>query len=737
MIPFLEKWLEKRRRRSDDASHPPQSSWDTEAVTIIDDPSFGSPPSDQDIDQAAEDLRAQYAVRNRGNKASGKEVPDGPNTLNESSGKPESSTGGSIHENIPGRRSKMMKPKGYRRNRDLKTAAFIILLVMAMIALVWFGANRNKSSVALSEEPMVLSQSQNIETSEGVAVPPDPGPQPEAANDNPTYYTTKPGDAMYRKFGPEGTLKVQAANPEIIKHINLLPVGVTLVIPEGVTVLEAPAFRVVDCSKLRKGFCEYRHPGGDKMRGKRDQREALLAEAEYGLNEADADLVLGTTGKRVLLPAGTEVSDLSFGRGHWKGPIRLMVPMWATEKATIDGMLYLEFEVCGNLARMKAPVVLQEPEPEIIIPDEPEPEVQEPAVIDEPQELPTAEPSPEPEAPALSVFPSENEFEYEAIVGAGVWDNKLAHGTWQYGEAALALKLRDGYAVGAGIFGMRGEGESDTSDYTWKESSGIGPQLVLKRNYRKEQQDEFDQTVLLPAGWTMKARFLDNDKVSGGVPGGYNMTQRGGKIGLYGEYYERRSLDWLYGVNAEKWWYSADSIQSTWSGDKPQDRGSWNANVYAQYRINDDWQARGIAGVSHQNWDLLNFLNLSAEARYKETIMFGPRLSLALNKPETYRDMSRGDLTTFGAFIRAEFGEVIRKADREAREASVVSVGTVAEQTEADQTAADQPADGENSPVVPEAPMEAEETDEPLEAVASAEEHAVESSWVPDAESLQ
>lgn len=277
----------------------------------------------------------------------------------------------------------------------------------------------------------------------------------------------------------------------------------------------------------------------------------------------------------------------------------------------------------------------------------------------------------------LSAFPKKDIAEWEAIVGAGVWDNKLAHGRWHYGEGIVSAILPNGFRAGVGVFGMGGRGESDVSAYNWRER-GYGPQFGVKQNFLKEQTDEFGQTALLPAMWGLKLRYLPNDRVKGHNPdSGYAQTQKGKKLGLYAEYLERRNEDWLVGVTGEIWHSFDRSITSTWSGDRPQDRGSLAINALAQYRINDDWQARGVLGGSYQNWDNLIFGNALLEARYKETLMFGPRLSVALNKPKAYQGVPWGDLTTLGAFVRLELGDTFRTWDRTSRESGVQYVGPV------------------------------------------------------------
>ncbi len=315
--------------------------------------------------------------------------------------------------------------------------------------------------------------------------------------------------------------------------------------------------------------------------------------------------------------------------------------------------------------------------PDVSVPVAPVAEAAQAVPTDEAVPTPAEEAPP---APPISAFPKEDIAEWEAIVGAGVWDNKLAHGNWRYGEAALMAILPDGYRLGGGVYGMWGGGSSDTSDYSWRER-GYGPQVVLKKNFLREQTDEFGQSVLLPAMWGLKLRYIPNDHVHGSNPvSGYANTQDGKKLGLYAEYLARTSPDWLLGITGEVWHSFDRRIKSTWSGDKPQDRGSLAFNLFQQYRINDNWQVRFVEGASHQNWDKLNFLNLHAEARYQETFMFGPRISFALNKPDAYKNVARGDLTTIGAFVRAEFGDTFRTWDRKYRESTVQQVGPVSEQ---------------------------------------------------------
>src|SRR6185369_8759113 len=254
----------------------------------------------------------------------------------------------------------------------------------------------------------------------------------------------------------------------------------------------------------------------------------------------------------------------------------------------------------------------------VIIPEVP---VETPPVV--PVEAPPVVQQPEPivPLPPLSVIPKAVEVaEWEAIVGAGVWDNKLAHGNWQYAEGMISKILPDGYRVGVGLYGQWGAGESETSSFAWKEKA-YGPQVGVKRNFLVTQTDQFGQQTLMPAGWGVKFRFL-KDSVSGSNPqSGFSTSQTGRKVGLYAEYMERKSPDWMVGINGEIWNFGSGKLTSSFAGDTVQDRGSWNLNAWAQYRHSDDWQTRGIAGVAHQNWDQLNLFRVAGELRYKETFM--------------------------------------------------------------------------------------------------------------------
>jgi hypothetical protein len=194
---------------------------------------------------------------------------------------------------------------------------------------------------------------------------------------------------------------------------------------------------------------------------------------------------------------------------------------------------------------------------------------------------------------------------------------------------------------------------------------------------RDKSYGDIKQEECFPAGDGIKVRYLW-DSVSGGNPvSGYNMKQKGHGIDIYAEHVERTSDKFMWGVTGEAFLYGGGRINSTWSGDKPQNRSFYQVNGFGQWRVNDHWQVRAGAGLTHQAWDKVNYLSLFAEARWDETIMCGPRLSLALNRPDSYKPFGRGKLDTLMAFCRIELGGKMRAWDQERRRKRVqlVQVG--------------------------------------------------------------
>lgn len=275
---------------------------------------------------------------------------------------------------------------------------------------------------------------------------------------------------------------------------------------------------------------------------------------------------------------------------------------------------------------------------------------------------------PVPEYKIPEILPIEEKWaiEHEPIVGAYAWHNDLARGWGGYGEYMAWLRKEypwgyaNGWSPGVGIFGYYSEGDTKTLPHYWWGERGWGPQIGLK--YIGETEDG------KPWQWQAKLRYVW-EHMYGKNEVGYQMHQDNTKLGLYTEVLKRTDPEWIVGATAEGWYALDRDITSSWSGDKPSNRTTLAVNALAQYRLSDDWQVRGSAGPFYQGWDKLWGLRASAEARYRETIMFGPQIAIfPFGLSSVYDGVaSAGDLTTLTGFVRLELGAPIRKWDRNVR----------------------------------------------------------------------
>lgn len=314
-------------------------------------------------------------------------------------------------------------------------------------------------------------------------------------------------------------------------------------------------------------------------------------------------------------------------------------------------------EACNNWLFK---VIEQRPQQEIEIP----PEV---AIGNFPEEVEYA-----PEALEIVEFPEAEKPccppEHEPILGGGTWGNGIAEGDFAYGEYMLWLKnpifrCDSEYAFGLGFYGNWDQGESSISSYEW-EGYAFGPQIGMK--YSSVYLDDDDKKYRLQQ-WTAKLRLVWED-TKGSNKEGYKMQQDSLKLGLYTEYIRELNDKWMAMGVIEGWIDVDSSINSTWSGDSPSERGQISLAAYAQYKINEDWSVRFGGGPFYQEWDDMFGLHLRAEARWKKTVMFGPYANLfPFGKTDSYSGIPTSDLQTLGLFVRVEFGEMIRNNDRNRR----------------------------------------------------------------------
>ena len=253
--------------------------------------------------------------------------------------------------------------------------------------------------------------------------------------------------------------------------------------------------------------------------------------------------------------------------------------------------------------------------------------------------------------------------EHEPIVGAYAWKNDLARGWGGYGEYIAWLRktslsgYANGWSPGIGLYGMYSEGDSlNSSGYHWLEK-GIGPQVGIKYIASGEK----------PWQWQGKLRLVW-EEMKGSNNVGYAMEQDNLKLGFYTEYARKESKKWIWGATGEAWFALNRDIDSTWSGDRPSKRMTLASYIFAQRKLSDNWQLRGAGGIFYQGWDRLTGLRAQLEARYKETLMFGPWVSFfPFGLTSVYDGYSASDLTTVGGFVRLELGGIFREWDRNVR----------------------------------------------------------------------
>ena len=253
--------------------------------------------------------------------------------------------------------------------------------------------------------------------------------------------------------------------------------------------------------------------------------------------------------------------------------------------------------------------------------------------------------------------------EHEPIVGAYAWKNDLARGWGGYGEYIAWLRktslsgYANGWSPGIGLYGMYSEGDSlNSSGYHWLEK-GIGPQVGIK----------YIASGKKPWQWQGKLRLVW-EEMKGSNNVGYAMEQDNLKLGFYTEYARKESKKWIWGATGEAWFAFNRDIDSTWSGDRPSKRMTLASYIFAQRKLSVNWQLRGAGGIFYQGWDRLTGLRAQLEARYKETLMFGPWVSFfPFGLSSVYDGYSASDLTTIGGFVRLELGGIFREWDRNVR----------------------------------------------------------------------
>lgn len=359
---------------------------------------------------------------------------------------------------------------------------------------------------------------------------------------------------------------------------------------------------------------------------------------------------------------------------NWKKVDHLASHRWS---AVIDNTAYevIVIDSCGNvnLRWKKLPPQEQPPTAELtpIVPaEQAETPWEEPDIVAEEYvkvEYPESEPS------RCSLI------EHEPIIGAGVWGNKIAKGNFAYAEYLLWLKNQcesSEYSYGVGFYGNIESGDSKISDYEWGkhwgDSYGIGPQVGVKRTFSYLD----DNGVPRFQQWGVKSRLVWEHTYGENTTSGYHAGQDTLKLGVYADYLRELNDKWLFVTTLEGWHPLESSIDSSWKGDSPSDRGNFALGVFGQRKLTDSWQIRSGLSLFHQNWDDLTGLRASSELRWKDIVMFGPYVNFypfGISATH-YPGMSASDLTTLGGFVRLELWSPIRqwKASRGSDRVSMI-----------------------------------------------------------------
>jgi len=495
-------------------------------------------------------------------------------------------------------------------------------------------------------------------------------------------YTVQKGDTLSgiaKRFmgSASRAAYMSLAEKNGIENPHLIHPGQKLDIPEGFSFSESyrlqgqigvissapakPQSSRQSAEKKQEGVFYYRYPARDPYRGTLEKALELLG-YPIEVRKAFVEKVRTTPKNKIVhieLRKGDRIAAMTFGKAKVK---RNVIAAWDDQYHLYAARLYeTEFEgkvyrliyplVCGNWSRLE----------ERPIPAPPEVPYIEPPV---PQPVPTA-----PEAPPYIEEEKPCPIEHEPIVGIGTWGNGIAEGDFAYAEYMQWRKkclfdCSSEYSWGLGAYGSWEQGESELSSYEW-DGHTVGPQAGLK--YSGLYFDKEDKKYRLQQ-WTSKVRLVWEKTEGDNDTSGYHMTQDNLKLGAYVEGVKEFDDKWMGIITAEGWIGLDESIKSTWSGDTPSDRGNVQLGVYGQYKINEDWSTRFGGGPFWQQWDDMYGMHLRAEARWKNTVMFGPYANLfPFGKSSAYKGIPTSDLQTWGAFARVEFGEIIRQQDRKIR----------------------------------------------------------------------
>jgi len=253
--------------------------------------------------------------------------------------------------------------------------------------------------------------------------------------------------------------------------------------------------------------------------------------------------------------------------------------------------------------------------------------------------------------------------ENEPIFWAYYWENDNIAKGWGGGIEYMAWLRRtynslyeNGWSPGIGFYATYAEGDSKLSQYGWHERAW-GPSVGIKYIGLTENGNFWQ--------WQLKFRYVWEYQKGFNSESRYSRKQWNEKPGLYTELLYQYDEKTVFGLQAEGWLTTHRSLESSWSGDKMQNRDQLSVFLLAQRKFTDNWSGRFAIGPFYAGWDNMWGMRAILEARYKEMLMFGPSVAwypFGINHA-LYEGFSSGDLTTWMGFVRVELGNPIRNWD--------------------------------------------------------------------------
>jgi|GEM_PF-4839374 len=205
---------------------------------------------------------------------------------------------------------------------------------------------------------------------------------------------------------------------------------------------------VTDCALTKLGYCVFSRPGGDPV-CRRDQVDILSR--DFSISKDVAKGWAEVAKEEGVISAGTMIDGLSFGRGYWKGPVKVMQTM-TYKKGEIGGQTVGQFDACCNYFPMKPPTKLVEPPP--APPEAPLP----PEVPASAPQAPSSPPATPPESP--EVVKTARDYDFDAIVYVGIDKDVAFSGLDVAGYPWIHQTKWGRYAVGFGGSASLWKGET-------------------------------------------------------------------------------------------------------------------------------------------------------------------------------------------------------------------------------------------------------------------------------------